>query len=129
MLFWPGNLPEACTRWQSRRRPRGKAEARPLPYPPCRHAPRKRGIQQPATSRLEPGQHGVLEMTTDLCGYAPRLTKRRLKRRARPLRPFLLGLGLALHRHDPQRRNPVALAAQDTEPETVERETLAALWN
>src|ERR1700752_2065820 len=50
-----------------------------------------------------------------------------LKRGARPLRLFLLDLGLARHRHDPQRGDAVTLAAQDAETEAVEGETLAPL--
>src|SRR5258705_11136131 len=55
--------------------------------------------------------------------------KATLKRRARPLRLFLLDLGLARHRHDPKCGDAVALTAQHTKPETVEGEILAALGN
>src|SRR5260221_12180983 len=51
----------------------------------------------------------------------------KLKRRPRPFRLFLLDLDLTRHRHDPQRSNAVAFAAQDTKTEAVEGETLSAL--
>src|SRR5258705_9569557 len=50
----------------------------------------------------------------------------KLKRRSRPLRLFLLDLGLARHRHNPERGDAVALAAQNAEAEAVEGKTLAA---
>src|SRR6266403_6395300 len=51
---------------------------------------------------------------------------RKSKRSPRPFRLFLLDLGLARHRHDPQRGDAVALAAQHAEAEAVEGKTLAA---
>src|ERR1700722_19200469 len=50
-----------------------------------------------------------------------------LKRRPGPLRLFLLDIGLARDCHDPKCGDPVALAAQYTKTEAVEREALAAL--
>src|ERR1700730_6990440 len=60
-------------------------------------------------------------------GHRRRGKVSRLKRRARALRLFLFDFGLARHRHDPQRGDAVALAAQDAEAEAVEGETLAPL--
>src|SRR3982074_3542060 len=62
---------------------------------------------------------------------APLTTLQTLKRRAR-LRLFFpspSSFGLARHRHDTQRGDAVALAAQHAEAEAVESKTLAAFGN
>src|SRR5258708_13178519 len=51
---------------------------------------------------------------------------RKSERSPRPLRLFLLDLGLARHRHDPQRGDAVALAAHHAEAQALEGEALAA---
>src|SRR3954451_10115890 len=58
-----------------------------------------------------------------------RKTSTRLKRRSRALRLSLLDFRLTRHRDNAQRRDAVALAAENAKAEAVEGETLAAFRN
>src|SRR3979409_947492 len=125
----PGNSPARCTRWRSRRRRPGK---------PGAEIPRAILAVMPTSlpSCPAPAGHPIIrgnKAGTQAAGVLDRPHSRTIttsdasKRRAGPLRLFLLDLGLARHRHDPQRGDAIALAPQHAEAEPVEGETLAAL--
>src|SRR3954453_14759503 len=113
MARWRGNLQAPFTR---------------LPFMHKRRVKPAEADWAPPVERGSEGQAIRLSLfSTWLSGSA--LLVLQLKCRACAFGPFLLDLGFPGNRHDTQRRDTVAFAAQHPEAEAVKGEALAAFGN